>query len=510
MATDFKLPPLGENISSGDVVSVLVNEGDEIQANQGVLEIETDKAVVEVPCSAAGKVSKIYVKKGQTVKIGDPLITAVGSRAARGGRIEAGRRSQARHRRTSRQSAGTQAGREKARAGSGGQGLRPVAPSPLAASSNGVRLLVSLRSKNRTEEPARARCAQAAAGPSTRRLARELGVDISHIQGTGPSGRITREDVVAAVRHSTAQSSSGSKAGKSHLPEGVESRDNWGLISRQPMPRIRKTIAANMVRSTSTIPHVTNFDDADITELERIRKGTQADYVDAGIKLTMMPFVMKAVAQALRVHHLLNASLDMEQEEIIYKDYVNLGVAVDTERGLVVPVVRNVERLSIRQIAMALAEISEKAKTGKFAIADPHRGSFTISNLGAIGGTYSTPIINPPQVAILLLGRSRKLPVVIDDNKIEPRLMMPLSLSYDHRLVDGAAASRFLNEVKNYLQVPGRLLLAQNSLAKQGPTQGLCPRPLVRRSCRAWRLRRPVANRWRRICLRIVYGRGRR
>ena len=448
MATDFKLPSLGENISSGDVVSVLVNEGDDIQVNQGVLEIETDKAVVEVPSSTAGKVSKIYVKKGQTVKIGDPLIAieaggaATESKpaaAAQPAKAEPPKPQPPKPQPAAAAKAPEPKPAEKkpepapaARAPS-----KPAEPAPVSSNGGAGRRQAV---EEADDEPVRAGVA-AAAGPSTRRLARELGVDIGHIQGTGPSGRITGEDVVAAVRHSTAQSSSGSKAGKSHLPEGVESRDNWGLVSRQPMPRIRKTIAANMVRSTSTIPHVTNFDDADITELERIRKGTQADYVDAGIKLTMMPFVMKAVAQALHVHHLLNASLDMEQEEIIYKDYVNLGVAVDTERGLVVPVVRNVERLSIRQLAQALAEISEKAKTGKFAIEDQNGGSFTISNLGAIGGTYSTPIINPPQVGILLLGRSRKLPVVMDDNKIEPRLMMPLSISYDHRLVDGAAAA---------------------------------------------------------------------
>ncbi len=221
--------------------------------------------------------------------------------------------------------------------------------------------------------------------------------------------------------------------------------------------KMRKTIAANMVRSASTIPHLTNFDDADITELERIRKGSVADYAGSNVKLTSLVFVMKAVALSLKQHPTLNASLDMETGQIVYKDYVNLGIAVDTSRGLVVPVLRDVDRMTISHIAQALTLVAEKAKATQYSLDDLRGGSFTISNLGAIGGTYSTPIINYPEVAILLVGRSRKLPVVVQD-KIEPRLMMPLSLSYDHRLVDGAAAARFLNEVIGYLQSPGRLL----------------------------------------------------
>ncbi len=226
------------------------------------------------------------------------------------------------------------------------------------------------------------------------------------------------------------------------------------------MSAIRRSIATNMARSSATIPHVTNFDDADITELERIRKGGMADYVGTEIKLTMMAFVMKAVAQSLKLHPILNASVDMDSEQIIYKQYVNLGVAVDTERGLVVPVVRDVDQMSIPRIAQSLTALSESARKANFTLNDLRGGTFTISNLGAVGGTYSTPIINPPEVAVLLVGRSRKLPIVGEGDKLDVRLMMPLSLSYDHRIVDGAAAARFLNEVINYLKTPGRLLLA--------------------------------------------------
>ena len=302
-----------------------------------------------------------------------------------------------------------------------------------------------------TEESPAAEAPAAPAGPAVRRLARELGVDLSRVQGTGPSGRITREDVIGAVRHATG-------AGTGPMQSGAHDRDAWGPIRREPISKMRKTIAANMVRSATTIPHLTNFDDADITELERIRKGSVADYAGSNVKLTSLVFVMKAVALSLKQHPTLNASLDMETGQIIYKDYVNLGIAVDTQRGLVVPVLRDVDRMTISTIAQALTTVAEKAKATQYSLEDLRGGSFTISNLGAIGGTYSTPIINYPEVAILLVGRSRKLPVVVQD-RIEPRLMMPLSLSYDHRLVDGAAAARFLNEVIGYLQSPGRLRL---------------------------------------------------
>ena len=453
MATDFKLPNLGENIDAGDVVNVLVKEGDVIAANQGVIEVETGKATVEVPCPHAGKVTKVHVKTGQSVPVGGVIVT-----------IEAG-------------------------AGAAPAASKPAAPAPAAAKPAPAPSAAASPAIQPTPKPAAAPApppaapslpaqavpapaaaaavsndegALAAAGPSVRRLARELGIDIARVPGSGTGGRITREDVVSAVRHTSAQAAATAFAPRNaNLPNAVESRDNYGSVLRQPLSKMRKTIAANMVRSTQTIPQLTNFDDADITELERMRKASLDDYAKSGIKLTMMPFVMKAVAQALRMHPVMNASLDIEKDEIVYKNYVNLGVAVDTDRGLVVPVLRDADRLPIPAIAQALQDIAERTRANKFTLEDQSGGTFTISNLGAIGGTYSTPIINPPQVGILLTGRSRKLPVVLDNDKIEARLMMPLSITYDHRLVDGAAAARFMNDVKNFLQVPGRLLLAQ-------------------------------------------------
>ncbi|NOY41069.1 MAG: pyruvate dehydrogenase, partial [Planctomycetes bacterium] len=297
----------------------------------------------------------------------------------------------------------------------------------------------------------------AAAGPAVRRLARELGVDLRRVRPSGDSGRITEDDVRAHVRSANEQTDLATPQGVT--PPGTPGSDGIGGIRREKMSRMRQTIARNMLASYTTIPQLTNFDDVDTTELERIRKDSKEDYAASGIKLTAMPFLIKAVASALKQHPVINASIDVEANETIYKEYVNIGIAVDTERGLLVPVLRDADRKSIPQIARDLSDMAESARSGNFKVEDLRGGTFTISNLGAIGGTYSTPIINPPEVAILLAGRSRMMPQYLDGH-FEPRLMMPLSITYDHRIVDGAAAARFLNDVKGYLANPGRLLLA--------------------------------------------------
>jgi pyruvate dehydrogenase E2 component (dihydrolipoamide acetyltransferase) len=242
------------------------------------------------------------------------------------------------------------------------------------------------------------------------------------------------------------------------VPPGRADKDAWGPVRRERMSQIRRTIAQHMSHSAAMIPHVTNFDDADVTELDSLRRGVPADWLGPGVKLTMMPLVLRAVAVALRQHPAINASLDEAADEIVYKQYINLGVAVDTPRGLVVPVLRDVDRMTIPEIAAAVGHLAEQARAAQFALEDLRGGTFTVSNLGAVGGTYSTPIINHPEVALLLVGRSRSMPVV-RDGRIETRLMMPLSLSFDHRVVDGAMAGRFLNEVIGLLQSPGKLLL---------------------------------------------------
>jgi pyruvate dehydrogenase E2 component (dihydrolipoamide acetyltransferase) len=453
MSIDFKLPDLGENVDSGDVVNVLVKEGEEIRADQSVMEIETGKAVVELPCPYAGKITKIHVKKGAKVKVGQPLLSLEGNGKPPSAKEPAQGKAEPAKPAPPKPADKPPAPPAKAEA----KPAEVRRPAPAAVDSQAAAKTAGPKPKSRPAAPDRK---TPLAGPATRRLARELGVDLALVSGSGPGGRITEDDVKAAVRRGgVAAEPAGGEAVRRAAVDGVEDRDNWGPVRRQQMASIRKTIAINMARNAATIPHVTNFDDADITELERIRKGGLVDYVDSSVKLTMMAFVMKAVAQSLRLHPLVNASVDMENEQIIYKEYVNIGVAVDTDRGLVVPVIRDVDRLSIPRVAKALTAVAESARTGQLSLEDMRGATFTISNLGAIGGTYSTPIINAPDVAILLVGRSRKLPVVIDD-KIEVRLMMPLSLSYDHRIVDGATAARFLNEVIAYLKVPGRLLLA--------------------------------------------------
>jgi pyruvate dehydrogenase E2 component (dihydrolipoamide acetyltransferase) len=430
MNIDFKLPELGENVESGDIVNVLVHEGDVIAANDGVLEMETDKAVVEIPCPYSGKVVKIHVIKGQTVKVGQTLLT-----------VEI------------KDEAPVSTPPPKP--------VQPVVIPPEAAMGATAGLSSSVSQpadagRSPDEPPVTEN--QIPAGPAARRIARELGVDLRQVAGSGTRGRITPEDVKAAAETPQTQPQIDGAQPQRVIPPGEPGTDVWGQIRREKMPKIRRTIAAQMAKSVSIIPHVTNFDDADITDLEHLRKNIPQGYIGAGVKLTVMPFVLKAVAMALQQHPVLNASLDDEKEEVIYKQYINIGVAVDTPRGLVVPALRKIDRLGIPQIAQQLNILAQKVRSTAFSVDDLRGGTFTISNLGAVGGTYSTPIINHPEVAVLLLGRSRWMPMVREE-KIQNRLMLPLSLSFDHRLVDGAAAGRFLNDVIDYLQNPGKLLL---------------------------------------------------
>ena len=465
MAIEVKLPELGDGIESGDVLDVLVSEGDVIAKDQAVCELETDKATVEVPSSHAGKVVKIHIASGQSVPIGATLLTLEAVESAQAPAAAPPPASpRPKDRLRLRPPAEPTAPTSSAPAAPH-RSPRP-APAPTTKPAPAAPRLP--RPVHRADE----RCARrttAAAGPAIRRLAREVGIDLNQITGTGSGGRITRDDVLAAVRRSSSAASAPAAARRSKPPPSPSKRnpttttasiaDEWGPIQVERMTKIRKTIAAKMHESWSTVPRVTNFDDADVTELERIRKASKADYAARGIKLTSMPFVIKAVALALRNNPTVNASIDEANEQIIYKHYVNIGIAVDTERGLLVPSLRRPDELSIPDIARSLGNISENARNNNFKLEDLRGSTFTISNLGAIGGTYSTPIINVPEVAILLLGRSRKMPVVVND-QVAIRTMMPLSLSYDHRLVDGATAARFLNDVIEYLENPSRLLIA--------------------------------------------------
>lgn len=471
----IKLPELGDGIESGDVLEIFVSVGDVIDAGQDIVEMETEKATVPVPADVAGKITKISVNEGDTVPIGGVLLEV---EAAEG----------ANEKSEPEQPQGDSKAEAKAEAEPKADAEAESKPEPQAESKPAAEAEPEAKASPAPAAPSRPAAPPAPvtpatleststdassipAGPAIRKLARETSVDLAGVRGTGPGGRITRDDVLAAVRSATQAKSSPAVASGGALPErpagsassslpGTADQDEFGPIRVERMSKIRKTIAAQMHTSWANVARVTNFDDADITDLERLRQSSKDDYAAQGLKLTTMPFLIKAVATALRHHPTINAVIDSENEQIIYKEYVNIGIAVDTDRGLIVPVLRDVDRIGIPDVARGLAETAGKVRGGQFAMSDLKGGSFTISNLGAIGGQYSTPIVNVPEVAILLVGRSRKLPVVMPDDSIQPRLMMPLSLSYDHRLVDGGTAARFLNDVIGYLQAPSRLLLA--------------------------------------------------
>jgi pyruvate dehydrogenase E2 component (dihydrolipoamide acetyltransferase) len=495
MPTQIKLPSLGENIESGDVLSILVSEGDVVAKDQDLLELETDKATMPVPSPQAGTITKVLVAEGDTVPVGGAIFEIEGA-AADGAAPAKEKPAKAKSERASAQPqpseedfALEEEAVEDEQAHVAEQHEEPAPPKKQPARQKGekkaptpppppepaVPVIVeeepeASREKGGGKPAAKKQTppahtgdvpgngySAAAAGPAVRRLARELGIDLRRVRPSGDSGRITEDDLRTYVRKSQAEAEA--KAPKGVTPPGAPDTDAYGAVRREKMTRMRQTIARNMVASYTTIPQLTNFDDVDVTELERIRKDSQKDYDKQGIKLTTMPFLVKSVAVALKHHPIVNASVSDESTEIIYKEYVNIGIAVDTEKGLVVPVLRDADRKNIPQIAQEIVRLAELARSGKFTVDDLRGGTFTVSNLGAIGGTYSTPIINPPEAAILLVGRSRMMPQFIE-GAFQPRLMMPLSITYDHRIVDGAAAARFLNDVKGYLANPGRLLLA--------------------------------------------------
>ncbi len=498
MPTEIKLPSLGEGIESGDVLEILVAVGDVIQKDQSLVELETDKATVSVPSPFSGKILSIAIKEGQTVTVGMVLasIDMEGAVAP----IEPQAPDAAKPTPVTPMPVTPMPVTPMVKQTQAPQATAPAAPVTAAPVTAATAPSAPIKPKAPIVVPpapvAPVEAIQPTisdagnpfsddvipAGPAIRRFAREVGIDLVSVSGTGDGGRITRDDVLAVVRHanqnvrSTPQvtaptSNTATIANETPLSKpvtiakgaalpGTVANDDYGPIRVDRMTKIRKTIAAQMHKSWSTVPRVVNFDDADITELEAIRQASKEDYASRGIKLTSMPFLIKSVATALKHHPALNATIDMENEQIIYKDYVHIGIAVDGEKGLVVPTLKNADKMSIPDIAYALSDLSSRVRNNNYTVSDLRGGTFTISNLGAIGGTYSTPIVNVPEVAILLVGRSRKMPIVMADDSIKPRLMMPLSLAYDHRSVDGATAARFLNDIIAYLEAPSRLLLA--------------------------------------------------
>ncbi|MGA7566207.1 MAG: 2-oxo acid dehydrogenase subunit E2 [Terriglobales bacterium] len=442
--TDFKLPELGENINSGDLVRLLISPGASVSEGQPVMELETDKAVVEVPSSVSGVVRELKVKEGQKVKVGEVIFTLQGGAAAP---AEAPRRHE-----PVEHISGQQAARlafqlaMRAEGKTEEQALPPDQPqAPAQAFSMPVQLGKVAGTEHRDPVPA---------APHVRRLAREIGVDIHTVLGSGPGGRISEDDVKMCAKHALMAA-----AAAAQVPQGgfVEPElpdfAKWGKTERVSMRGVRRKTAEHLRQAWNTIPHVTQQDRADITELEQLRARFAPRAEEAGGKMTVTAIALKVCASALKVFPQFNASIDMGNEEIIYKQYINIGVAVDTDRGLLVPVIRDVDKKNIVELAAEMTQLSKKARDRKLTPEEMEGGTFTITNLGGIGGTGFSPIVNHPEVAILGLSRSRMEPEWVN-NKFEARLILPLSLSYDHRLIDGADAARFLRWVAEAFEQP--------------------------------------------------------
>jgi len=487
MSKDFKLPDLGEGVHEGQIIKVMVAPGALVREDQPLMEVETDKAAVVIPSPVAGVVEKIHVRDGQLVHVGDVMVT-----------FGAGN--------TSPLPAGAASGVSASRPGSAQNQPVPSMGAPSPQPSPKGRGSVTQASSAQRRTPA---------SPAVRKLARSLNIDIEMINGTGPGGRVQRADVEMAASAAAPLKTDSKPAGQAREvaaggsrpamgerstrpltpalpakggmprtspqpiaakidysplpdslivePQGQEASDQYGAVKRAPLTQARKTIASVMSQSWATIPHATDFDEADVTELEQLRKGyTPPDA--AHRKITLLAFVVRAVVRALQRFPEFNAHFDSDRGEILYKRYINVAVGVHTDRGLVPMVLRDTDRMTIPQISDELHAISEKARTATFAVNDTRGGTYTISNAGAMGGSrYSTPIITPGQAAVLAIGRTRWMPWVIEheggQRGLAPRLIMPLSHSIDHRLLDGGQEVQFMQQVIGDLQNPARLLL---------------------------------------------------
>jgi len=420
MVLAFRFPDVGEGIHEGEIVRWLVHEGDSVRLDQPMVEVETDKAVVEIPAPQAGTIVRLAVREGETIQVGEVLVVI----------------------------------------GETGAPAQPAALPPAPASVSVVGSLdIALTELPPAPEMARATPAvmpparRVLAIPSVRKLARDLGVDLTMVTPTGPHGRIRREDVLQAAKPSQPQPQRASSTAPVS-PPALE----HGPVEYQPLSALRRTIARTMVTAATTAVPVTTTDEVDVTELVALRERSAEAAAVQQVHLTLLPFMMKAVVAALQQHPTLNASLDEAQQRLVLKRYYHLGIATDTPEGLIVPVVKTVDQKSLLTLASELAHLTELARTRRIALPDLQGGTFTISNYGAIGGIFATPMLLLPQVAILGVGKLLRKPVVYHE-EIAVRTLLPLSLTFDHRALDGAEAQRFLNTVMTYLANPARLLL---------------------------------------------------
>jgi pyruvate dehydrogenase E2 component (dihydrolipoamide acetyltransferase) len=408
---DIKLPSLGEGADSGVVASLLVNEGDTIEQGQTILELESEKAVAPIPASAAGKIAKIYVKPGDRISAGARLLSLAGAAGAPAASAPAA---------------------APVVAAPAAQVQQAVAPAPVAAAAPDS--FVS------AEVPP--------ASPGVRKIAADLGIDLRRVRGSQPGGRVIMDDlrgyVQGLIAAAAAPRATAGAPGTVPAAAPAERIDfsQWGPVTKKPLTQLRKVIARRMGESNHAVPRVTQFDEADITALMELRKKHADAYKAKGANLTVTCFALKAVVAALKKHPIFNSSLDEAAQEIVFKDYFHIGMAVDTEGGLIVPVLRDVDKKSLFDLAKELATLAERTRDRKVTADEMKGGTFTISNQGAIGGAHFTPVVNLPEVAILGLGKGALKPAVVN-GKIEPRLLLPLTISYDHRVIDGGTAARF-------------------------------------------------------------------
>jgi pyruvate dehydrogenase E2 component (dihydrolipoamide acetyltransferase) len=442
--TEFKLPELGENISQGDLVRLMISPGFKVSEGQPVMELETDKAVIEVPSSISGIIKEVHVKQGDKIKVGDVIFTLEGAAAPQTERpkhVPVERVTGQQGARLAFQAAIQAEGKTEE------QALPRDQPQPLPPSFTMPAQLEKVAGAERG--------APIPAAPHVRRLAREIGIDIHNVKGTGPGGRISEHDVkthskaLLASVTAAAQAPRGAQFAEPELPDFTK----WGKVERVSIRGVRRKTAEHLWQAWTTVPHVTQNDKADITELEHLRARFAPKAEEAGGKMTVTAIALKVCSSALKIFPQFNASIDLAKDEIVYKQYINIGVAVDTDRGLLVPVIRDVDKKNIVELAAELTQLSKKAREKKLTLAEMEGGTFTITNLGGIGGTGFSPIVNYPEVAILGLSRSSTEPVWLN-GKFEPRLVLPVSLSYDHRLIDGADAARFLRWIAEAFEQP--------------------------------------------------------
>lgn len=440
---NVELPFLAEGIEGGDVVQVLVHEGDQVTEGQSLLELETEKATVPVPAPAAGTVARLLVRQGDYVKVGQALVELDGADGtAQSSKLSAPAKPaiapapqpppavEAAHAKSIERREKPQAGPSTAPPTE----TERAAPSPVEGA------------------PASARSPSAGAAipapPSVRRLARELGVDLVRVKGSEAGGRITAEDVKTYVRERTRRA--GALPGTGGTEAGIFTT-MYGQERREPLPSLRRKIAANMTQAWTTIPHVHQFQDADITDLLQLHNRYAPQFKEKGATLTLTSLILQAVIHALKLYPQLNATLDLTNGEVIYKNYYNIGVAVDTPAGLIVPVVHHVDQKDLLQISLELADLAERTRKREVKLEELRGATFTVSNMGGIGAGPFTPIIYPPQVGILGVGQARMMPVY-RDGQLVPRNMLRLCVAYDHRLVDGAVGARFTNEIVKVLE----------------------------------------------------------